>query len=105
MNIYLYIVVMAAVTYLIRLIPLTLIRKQIQNRFLKSFLYYVPYACLMAMTFPAVFYATDHLLAAAAGVAAAAVLALRNTGLVTGAAAASVTVFLVSWAMTVFGGL
>lgn len=103
MNIYLYIIVMAAVTYLIRLIPLTLIRKPIRNRFLKSFLYYVPYACLMAMTFPAVFYATDHPLAAVAGVAAAAVLALRNKGLVTVAAAASVTVFAVSWAMTFLG--
>ncbi len=103
MKIYVYIFVMAAVTYLIRLIPLTLIRRQIQNRFLKSFLYYVPYACLMAMTFPAVFYAADHLLAAVAGVAAAAFLALRNKGLVTVAAAASVTVFAVSWAMELLG--
>ena len=80
MSVYLYILVMAAVTYLIRLLPLTLIRRPIQNRFLKSFLYYVPYACLMAMTFPAVFYATDHPAAAVAGVAVATVLALRKKG-------------------------
>ncbi|MFG6355821.1 MAG: AzlD domain-containing protein [Acetatifactor sp.] len=96
MSVYLYILVMAAVTYLIRLLPLTLIRRPIQNRFLKSFLYYVPYACLMAMTFPAVFYATDHPAAAVAGVAVATVLALRKKGLVAVAVAASVTVFLVA---------
>ncbi len=96
MSVYLYILVMAAVTYLIRLLPLTLIRRPIQNRFLKSFLYYVPYACLMAMTFPAVFYAADHPAAVVAGVAVATVLALRGKGLVTVAVAASVTVFLVA---------
>lgn len=96
MSVYLYILVMAAVTYLIRLLPLTLIRRPIRNRFLKSFLYYVPYACLMAMTFPAVFYAADNLVAAVAGVAVATVLALRGKGLVTVAVAASVTVFLVA---------
>ena len=53
-NIYLYIAVMAGVTYLIRVLPLTLIRKQIDNRFVQSFLYYVPYATLSAMTFPAI---------------------------------------------------
>lgn len=96
MSVYLYILVMAAVTYLIRLLPLTLIRRPIQNRFLKSFLYYVPYACLMAMTFPAVFDAADHPAAAVAGVAVASALALRKKGLVTVAVAASVTVFMVS---------
>lgn len=99
MSVYLYILVMAAVTYLIRLLPLTLIRRPIQNRFLKSFLYYVPYACLMAMTFPAVFYAADHPAAAVAGVAVASALALRKKGLVTVAVAASVTVFMVSRAL------
>lgn len=100
MRVYLYILVMAAVTYLIRLLPLTLIRRPIKNRFLKSFLYYVPYACLMAMTFPAVFYAAEHLAAATAGVAVAAVLSLKKKGLVTVAVAASVTVFLVSKVLT-----
>ena len=97
MNIYLYILVMAGVTYLIRMLPLTLIRGKIQNRFVKSFLYYVPYACLMAMTFPAVFHATEHVIAAVAGVIMAILLALKGKGLMTVAVAASVTVFLVSF--------
>ena len=105
MNVYLYILVMAGVTYLIRMIPLTLIRGKIKNRFVKSFLYYVPYACLMAMTFPAVFYVTaknaagitfEEACQAALGVAVAIALALKGKGLVTVAVAASVTVFLVS---------
>lgn len=96
MNVYFYILVMAVVTYLIRMLPLTLIRGKIQNRFVKSFLYYVPYACLMALTFPAVFYATDKLPAAIAGVAVAILLAIRGKGLVTVAVAASATVFLIS---------
>lgn len=51
-----YIAVMALVTYLIRALPLTLIHGKIQNRWVRSFLYYVPYACLSAMTFPAIFF-------------------------------------------------
>ena len=53
-KVYLYILVMAAVTYLIRVLPLVVWKKEIKNKFVKSFLYYVPYACLGAMTFPAV---------------------------------------------------
>ena len=53
-NIYVYIAIMAAVTLCIRILPLTLIRKQIKNKFLKSFLYYVPYVTLAVMTFPAI---------------------------------------------------
>lgn len=93
--VYVYIFTMALVTYLIRMIPLTVFRKKITNRFVKSFLYYVPYACLMAMTFPAVMYATDSTVSAAAGVAVAVVLALWNKGLMTVAVFASVAVFVV----------
>lgn len=57
-NVYIYIAVMAAVTFLIRVLPLTLIRKKIRNRFLNSFLYYVPYVTLAVMTFPAIIHAT-----------------------------------------------
>ena len=57
-EILLYIAVMAAVTYLIRMLPLTLIRKQIKSRFIRSFLYYVPYVTLAVMTFPAIIQAT-----------------------------------------------
>ena len=97
MKIAVYIIAMAAVTYLIRCLPLTLVQGKIENRFMKSFLHYVPYACLMAMTFPAVFYAAEHPVGAVAGVAVAIVLAVKGKGLVSVAVAASVTVFVVSW--------
>lgn len=58
-NVYIYIAVMAAVSLLIRVLPLTLIRKQIKNKFIRSFLYYVPYVTLAVMTFPAVIHATQ----------------------------------------------
>ena len=93
--IYLYIMVMALVTYLIRMIPLTIFRKKITNTFVRSFLYYVPYACLTAMTVPAVFYATESLMSAFAGVAAAVILACCRRNLVTVAAGACLAVFIV----------
>ncbi len=58
-NVYIYIFIMAAVTYAIRVLPLTLIRKPINNQFIKSFLYYVPYVTLAVMTFPAIIHATQ----------------------------------------------
>ena len=93
--VYLYILVMALVTYLIRMIPLTVFRKKITNTFVRSFLYYVPYACLTAMTVPAVFYATESLVSALAGVTAAVVLACCRRSLVTVAAGACLAVFIV----------
>ena len=93
--IYLYIVVMAVVTYLIRMIPLTVFHKKITNPFICSFLYYVPYACLTAMTIPAVFYATGSLFSALAGVAVAVILAYCRRSLVTVAAGACLAVFVV----------
>ena len=74
-NIYIYIFVMAGVTYLIRLLPLTFIRKEIKNTFIRSFLYYVPYVTLAVMTFPAIIEATQNPVAGAValvvGIAAA----------------------------------
>lgn len=93
-NIWLYILVMAAVTYLIRALPLVLIRKKIGNRFLRSFLYYVPYATLAAMTFPAILFSTDRIFGAAVGFAAAVCLALRGKSLLVVAGGASLMVFL-----------
>lgn len=93
--VYISILIMAGVTYLIRMIPLTVFHKKITNRFVRSFLYYVPYACLTAMTIPAVFYATGSLASAAAGVAAAVILAFCNRSLVTVAAGACAAVFIV----------
>ena len=68
-NNYVYILIMAAVTFLIRVLPLTLIRKQIRNQFLRSFLYYVPYVTLAVMTFPAILHATQSPVAGAAALA------------------------------------
>lgn len=93
--IYLYILTMALVTYLIRMIPLTVFRKKITSPFIRSFLYYVPYACLTAMTIPGVFYATNSLLSALAGVAVAVILACCRRSLVTVAAGACLAVFIV----------
>ena len=93
--IYLYIAVMAAVTYLIRAVPLTVFQKKIENRYVRSFLYYVPYTCLTAMTIPGIFYATESPASAAAGAAAAVFLAFRGKGLVAVAAGACIAVFVI----------
>ena len=92
-NIYIYILVMAGVSYLIRMLPLTLIRKEIKNTFIKSFLYYVPYACLTAMTFPAILYATDSPISAFAGLVVAVIFALKEKSLVTVACFSCIAVF------------
>ena len=76
-----YIAVMALVTYLIRLLPLTLIRRRITNKYIRSFLYYVPYATLSAMTFPAILSSTGSVLSASLGFAAALFLAFRGKSL------------------------
>ncbi len=74
-NIWLYILVMAGVTYLIRVLPLTLIRKEIKNRTIRSFLFYVPYVTLAVMTFPAILEATNSMWAGLAALAAGILLA------------------------------
>lgn len=92
--IYLYILVMAITTYLIRAIPLTLLKKPIRNRFVRSFLHYVPAACLTAMTFPAILSATENMLSGAIGLAVGVVLALRKKSLIVVAVASCAAVFL-----------
>ena len=94
-NIYLYILVVAGVTYLIRVLPLTLIRREIKNTFLRSFLYYVPYVTLAAMTFPAILSATESPISAFAALVVAVAVGFAGRGLVTVAACACVTVFVV----------
>ncbi len=84
----------AAVTYLIRMLPLAVFRKQITSRWVQSFLYYIPYAVLGAMTFPAILYSTGSIAAAALGLGAAVVLAYFNRGLLVTAIGASAVVFL-----------
>ena len=95
MSIYIYVVVMAVTTYLIRALPLTLFKKPIRSRFLRSFLHYVPTACLTAMTFPAILTATDHMISGAAGLVVGVILAFKNKSLIVVAVASAATVFVV----------
>ncbi len=89
-----YLAVMAGVTYLVRMLPLVLVKKKIQNRFLLSFLYYIPYAVLSVMTIPAIFYATDYRLSAVIGCAVALILSFMEQTLIKVAAAACAAAFL-----------
>ena len=88
------IAVMAIITYIIRVMPMVLIRKKIKNKWVKSFLYYVPYTVLSAMTFPAVLYSTQSFISAAAGSLVAIVLAYTKRSLLTVALGAAVTAFI-----------
>ena len=97
MNIYLYIFTMALTTYLIRCLPLTIFRKPIKSRFLRSFLHYVPYCCLTAMTFPAILTSTAALLSGAAALVVGVILAYRGRSLLTVSVAASAAVILTEW--------
>lgn len=95
MNFYIYLAIMFIVTYLIRVLPLLLINKQIENKFIRSFLAYIPYTVLGAMTFPAIFHAVGEnpicgVVAAVAGV----VLALCKRGLCTVAAGSAIAAYL-----------
>ena len=95
MNIYIYIACMAGITYLIRVLPLTLIRKEIKNRTLRSFLYYVPYVTLAVMTFPAILSATQSPISALVALIAAIVLAYFGRSLFQVAVISCVTVFVI----------
>ena len=97
MSSYTYIFTMALTTYLIRAIPLTEFRKPIKSRFLKSFLHYVPYACLTAMTFPAILESTGSLVSGAAALVAAVALAYFGKSLLTVALCSSAAVLIVDF--------
>lgn len=86
---------MAGVTYLIRMIPFNFFRKKIKSRFFRSFLYYIPYAVLSAMTIPAIFYSTGSITTAIAGTVVAVVLAYFNLPLIVVALAAAAAAFIV----------
>ena len=94
MTLAVYVIVMAGVTYLIRMLPFTFFRKKIKSRFFRSFLYYIPYAVLTAMTIPAIFYSTGSIVTAAAGTAVALILAYLGLPLIVVALSASLAVFL-----------
>lgn len=94
-NIYIYILIMAAVSYLIRVLPLTLIRKEIPNRFVRSFLYYVPYVTLSIMTFPAIIEATQSPIAGVIALVVGVVAAWFGAGLFSVAFSCCASVFIV----------
>ena len=89
-----YLLVMALVTYLVRAVPFVVFRNKIKNRFIRSFLYYIPYAVLAAMTIPAIFTSTGNVYSAIVGLAAALVMAFFEKGLVTVALTSCAAVFL-----------
>ena len=89
MSIAIYIAVMAVVTYLVRMIPFTVFRKKIKSRFFRSFLHYIPYAVLSAVTIPAIFYSTGDIVTSVVGTIVAVLLAYFNMPLIVVALAAS----------------
>lgn len=93
-NIYIYILAAGLTSYLIRVLPLTLIRRPIRNVFLRSFLYYVPYATLAVMTFPAIVQATESPLSGFLALAAGMILSWHEKSLPTVAAVCCIVVFL-----------
>ena len=105
MNILLYILAMALTTYLIRVLPLTIFRKPIRSRYLRSVLYYVPYTCLTAMTFPAILSSTASILSGAAALIVAILLAYRGKSLIVVAVSSSAAVLLVECILKLMGVL
>ena len=96
-----YLAVTAGVTYLLRMLPLTVVRKEIRSRFIRSFLTYIPYAVLGAMTFPDVLYSTGDMRTAVCGVAVAVILSWRGRSLLTVAVAACCAVALAQAALLI----
>lgn len=95
-----YLLVMAGVTYLVRVVPFILINKKIENRFINSFLYYIPYTVLAAMTFPAILYATGNIVSAVAGLLVAIVISFRGRSLIIVAVGACAVVFITEAILT-----
>ncbi len=103
MTIYTYILTMALTTYLIRVIPMTLLRKPIKSRYVKSFLHYVPYACLTAMTFPAILFDTASVISGGAALAVAVWLSYMGKNLLTVSLACGSAVFVTEQILNFFG--
>ena len=91
---WIYLAILAGSTYLIRAIPFAAFQKKIKSRFVRSFLYYIPYTVLAAMTFPAALYATGHVLSAAAGLIVGGIFAFKGKGLTFVAVVSCVAAFL-----------
>lgn len=100
LQICMYILVMAGVTYLIRMTPFVLFRKNIKNKFIQSLLHYLPYAVLSAMVIPGVFSSTGSVVTASAGLAVACLLAFLNRSLITVALGASAAAYVTGLIMT-----
>lgn len=96
-NVLIYIAVMAMVTYIIRMLPLTLIKKEITNKYIKSFLYYVPFVTLAVMTFPAILEGTDSIWSGLGGFIVAVLLAFFGKSLFLVSISACATVFLIEF--------
>ncbi len=101
-NFWVYLLVMAGTTYLVRMIPFVLIKKKIKNRFILSFLHYIPYTVLATMTIPAIFYSTSDIFSATAGFAAAVMLSFKGKSLVKVAAVSCGVVFVIETLMAFF---
>ena len=91
---FIYLILMAGTTYLVRAIPFVAIKKKIENPFIRSFLYYIPYAVLTAMTIPAIFTATASVISAAIGLVTAVILDIKRKSLTTVALTACIAVYL-----------
>ncbi len=96
-----YLIVMAGITYLIRMIPLVLIKEKIKNKFILSFLYYIPYTVLSVMTIPAIFHSTGSVVSAIFGFFVAIILAYFEKSLLVVAATSCAFVFVAEWLMKV----
>ena len=95
-----YLIIMAGVTYLTRAVPFALVSKKIQNRFIKSFLHYIPYTVLTVMTIPGVLYATGSVLSAAVGAVVAVLVAIKSKNLLLTAITACTCVYIVETVVT-----
>lgn len=98
-NFWIYLLVMAGITYLIRMLPMVLIKNKIKNRFILSFLYYIPYTVLSVMTIPAIFYSTSSIISAITGFLAAVVTAYLGKSLLKVAATSCAVVFVTEFIM------
>ena len=102
-NFWFYLLTMAGITYLIRMLPLVLIKKKIKNKFVLSFLYYIPYAVLSVMTIPAIFTSTTYVIAAVIGFAVAMLLSYFEKSLVVVAASSCAVVYIVELIIRMLG--
>ncbi|MDR1240956.1 MAG: AzlD domain-containing protein [Oscillospiraceae bacterium] len=93
---------MGGTQYLLKMIPLVFLKKKVENKFLSSFLFYIPYAVLTSMTIPEIFNSTSHVISASVGALIAVILGLMNQGLIVVSLSATVAVFIVEKIMNIF---